>query len=197
VGGYSHRGELGSEPFEQASSEAPEWSRAWRRSKSEAAMASRSRVSSGGAPFIGEPLSARCTSDWSTRPSASAACVRTAAAAPALSAAWTSPPTALREPKSRTVNRRKKRAAGISPLPEALAPACRPVLQYFLACPSCTDEWVHLIRGRIVPELNDSGYREVFVQSVRVIYKVEAHTVVVLAVIHGRRLLESALLRFD
>lgn len=69
------------------------------------------------------------------------------------------------------------------------------VVDRFMAAAASLD--VHPLRGRIVPELNDPGYRELFVQSFRVIYKLEDETVVVLAVIHGRRLLESSLSRFD
>lgn len=49
----------------------------------------------------------------------------------------------------------------------------------------------------MVPELNDPAYRELFVQSFRVIYKVAGPTITVLAVIHGRQLLENSLSRFD
>ncbi len=44
-------------------------------------------------------------------------------------------------------------------------------------------------RGRIVPELEDENCREVFVYDYRVIYRIEGQTVLVVAVIHGRRLL--------
>ncbi len=43
--------------------------------------------------------------------------------------------------------------------------------------------------GRIVPELNQPEFREIFVYSYRVIYRVTAETVMVVAVIHGKRLL--------
>jgi toxin ParE1/3/4 len=45
--------------------------------------------------------------------------------------------------------------------------------------------------GRIVPELNDSTIREVFVYSYRLIYKIDSNTVLFVAVIHGKRLLEN------
>ena len=45
--------------------------------------------------------------------------------------------------------------------------------------------------GRAVPELNDPKVRERFVYSYRMIYEVRDEAVYVLAVIHGRRLLES------
>lgn len=43
--------------------------------------------------------------------------------------------------------------------------------------------------GRIVPELNQADFRELFVYSYRVIYQVRAETVLIVAVIHGKRLL--------
>lgn len=45
--------------------------------------------------------------------------------------------------------------------------------------------------GRIVPELNDSTIREIFVYSYRLIYKIDSNTVLFVAVIHGKRLLEN------
>ena len=43
--------------------------------------------------------------------------------------------------------------------------------------------------GRVVPELPDLGYREIIVQSYRVIYRYTQDTVRITAVVHGRRLL--------
>lgn len=65
----------------------------------------------------------------------------------------------------------------------------------FIAAASSLDE--NPLRGRMVPELNDPAYRELFVQSFRVIYKVAGPTITVLAIIHGRQLLENSLSRFD
>lgn len=45
--------------------------------------------------------------------------------------------------------------------------------------------------GRVVPELDDNSIRERFVYSYRVIYRVEPERVLIVAVIHGKRLLES------
>lgn len=45
--------------------------------------------------------------------------------------------------------------------------------------------------GRIVPERNDHRVRERFVYSYRVIYELVDETIHVLAVIHGKRLLEN------
>jgi len=47
--------------------------------------------------------------------------------------------------------------------------------------------------GRIVPELNDDTLRERFVYSYRLIYRVQGSEVLVVAVVHGRRLLEPLL----
>jgi plasmid stabilization system protein ParE len=45
--------------------------------------------------------------------------------------------------------------------------------------------------GRIVPELHDPNVRERFVYSYRVIYELRNEAIEILAVIHGKRLLES------
>ena len=44
--------------------------------------------------------------------------------------------------------------------------------------------------ARIVPEFGDENIREKFVYSSRVIYRIQAQTVTVAAVIHGRRILD-------
>lgn len=48
----------------------------------------------------------------------------------------------------------------------------------------------HPFVGRVVPELGDRHFRERFVYSYRVIYRVDERRVLVVAVIHGKRLLE-------
>ena len=50
--------------------------------------------------------------------------------------------------------------------------------------------------GRMVPELEDSAVRERFVYSYRLIYRIEEHRLLVVAVIHGRRMLEAVEKRF-
>jgi len=45
--------------------------------------------------------------------------------------------------------------------------------------------------GRIVPELNDTTIREVFVYSYRLIYKIKKQSIIFIAVVHGKRLLEN------
>ncbi|MBS3959766.1 MAG: type II toxin-antitoxin system RelE/ParE family toxin [Xanthomonadaceae bacterium] len=55
----------------------------------------------------------------------------------------------------------------------------------------------HPLAGRVVPELGDAQVRERFLYSYRVIYEVRPEQVEVLAVLHGRRLLESIGERFE
>jgi toxin ParE1/3/4 len=50
--------------------------------------------------------------------------------------------------------------------------------------------------GRVVPELGDESIRERFVYSYRVVYRVEEGRVLVVAVIHGKRLIENISDRF-
>jgi len=45
--------------------------------------------------------------------------------------------------------------------------------------------------GRIVPELAEANIREKFIYSYRLIYEIEDKTINILAIIHGKRLLES------
>jgi addiction module RelE/StbE family toxin len=42
-------------------------------------------------------------------------------------------------------------------------------------------------RGRIVPELEDQNIRELFVYSYRLIYQIRKDTILILAVVHGKR----------
>lgn len=48
-----------------------------------------------------------------------------------------------------------------------------------------------------MPELHDRAVRERFLYSYRVIYELRAERIEILAVLHGRRLLESIDERFD
>ena len=43
------------------------------------------------------------------------------------------------------------------------------------------------MRGRVVPEIEDTSIREIIVQSCRMIYRVEKSRVAILAFIHGAR----------
>lgn len=45
--------------------------------------------------------------------------------------------------------------------------------------------------GRVVPEFDDPDLRERFVYSYRIIYSIDGGDVSVIAVVHGRRLLEN------
>ncbi len=47
--------------------------------------------------------------------------------------------------------------------------------------------------GRVVPELGDTTIREIFVHSYRLIYKIETYEIIIVAVVHGKRLLDNAL----
>lgn len=51
--------------------------------------------------------------------------------------------------------------------------------------------------GRIVPELGNRQMRERFLYSYRVLYEIDEKRIAVLAVLHGRRLLESIDERFE
>lgn len=55
----------------------------------------------------------------------------------------------------------------------------------------------HPLAGRIVPELGDAQVRERFVYIYRLIYEQQPERIHVLAVLHGRRLLESIGERFE
>lgn len=45
--------------------------------------------------------------------------------------------------------------------------------------------------GRVVPETNNSNIREIFIYSYRLIYQINEDTVLFVAVVHGKRLLEN------
>jgi toxin ParE1/3/4 len=47
-------------------------------------------------------------------------------------------------------------------------------------------------RGRMVPEFNDSTFRELFIRKYRLIYQIKDETVFIVAFIHGSRDLLSA-----
>ena len=51
--------------------------------------------------------------------------------------------------------------------------------------------------GRVVPEIGDSVVRERFVYSYRLIYRIEPERILMVAVIHGKRLLGPLADRFD
>ncbi len=45
--------------------------------------------------------------------------------------------------------------------------------------------------GRTVPETNDKKIREMYIYSYRLIYKIDIDTILLVAVVHGKRLLEN------
>jgi toxin ParE1/3/4 len=47
--------------------------------------------------------------------------------------------------------------------------------------------------GRVVPEFDQENLREVFAYSYRIAYRIEGKTVTIAAVIHGKRMFDSAL----
>ena len=51
--------------------------------------------------------------------------------------------------------------------------------------------------GRMVPEINDAHFRERFVHKYRLIYRTESESVLIVAVIHGSRLLEPVVDRIE
>lgn len=51
--------------------------------------------------------------------------------------------------------------------------------------------------GRTVPEIGDEKIRERFIYSYRLIYRVEPNRILMVAVIHGKRLLENVADRFE
>lgn len=51
--------------------------------------------------------------------------------------------------------------------------------------------------GRVVSEIRDERIRERFVYSYRMVYRVEAKRILIVAVIHGKRLPESISERFE
>ncbi len=52
-------------------------------------------------------------------------------------------------------------------------------------------------RGRVVPEYRDTSIREIFVGRYRLIYRVHAQTVTILAFVHGARDLAALLPNLD
>ncbi len=50
--------------------------------------------------------------------------------------------------------------------------------------------------GRVVPELGDENIRERFAYSYRVIYQVQENRILIVAVLHGKRLIENIADRF-
>ncbi|VAW49183.1 Death on curing protein, Doc toxin [hydrothermal vent metagenome] len=51
--------------------------------------------------------------------------------------------------------------------------------------------------GRIVPEIGNDKIREKFVYSYRLVYKIQHQNILILAIIHGKRLLEPLLEKLE
>ena len=51
--------------------------------------------------------------------------------------------------------------------------------------------------GRVVPEVGDENIRERFIYSYRLVYRIEPERILIVAVIHGKRLLENLSGRFE
>jgi len=51
--------------------------------------------------------------------------------------------------------------------------------------------------GRIVPEIGEKEIRERFVYSYRLVYRIQNSTITIIAIIHGKRLLENVSERFE
>jgi len=51
--------------------------------------------------------------------------------------------------------------------------------------------------GRIVPEIGEKEIRERFVYSYRLVYRIQNSTITIVAIIHGKRLLENVTERFE
>lgn len=51
--------------------------------------------------------------------------------------------------------------------------------------------------GRIVPELENKNIRERFIYSYRLVYQIKKQQILIVAVIHGRRLFETITERFE
>ena len=51
--------------------------------------------------------------------------------------------------------------------------------------------------GRIVPEISKKEIRERFVYSYRLVYRIQSSTITIVAIIHGKRLLENVSERLE
>ncbi|HEC67670.1 MAG TPA: type II toxin-antitoxin system RelE/ParE family toxin [Candidatus Desulfofervidus auxilii] len=48
--------------------------------------------------------------------------------------------------------------------------------------------------GRIVPEIGDENIRERFVYSYRLVYQIQGHQILIVAVIHGKQMFENIII---
>jgi len=51
--------------------------------------------------------------------------------------------------------------------------------------------------GRVLPEIGDENIRERFIYSYRLVYEIQQQRILIVAVIHGKRLLENIVDRFE
>ncbi|MEA1995860.1 MAG: type II toxin-antitoxin system RelE/ParE family toxin [Campylobacterota bacterium] len=51
--------------------------------------------------------------------------------------------------------------------------------------------------GRIVPDVGDENIRERFVYSYRLVYQIQEHQILIVAVIHGKQMFENIIERFE
>ena len=51
--------------------------------------------------------------------------------------------------------------------------------------------------ARIVPEIGDENIRERFVYSYRLVYQIQKHQIVIIAVIHGKQMFKNINDRFE
>lgn len=70
----------------------------------------------------------------------------------------------------------------------------RAVVSKILSVSRTLADFPHI--GRAVPELGDENIRERFVYSYRLVYRIEQEKILVVAVVHGKRLLEPISNRF-
>ncbi len=69
------------------------------------------------------------------------------------------------------------------------------VVKKILTTGSTLNQFPHI--GSIVPETGDPAIRERFVYSYRIIYRVRDEQVLIVAVIHGKRLLDPVINRLE
>jgi len=50
--------------------------------------------------------------------------------------------------------------------------------------------------GRIVPEIGEENIRERLIYSYRLVYQIQKHQILIVAVIHGKRMFENVIERF-
>ncbi len=51
--------------------------------------------------------------------------------------------------------------------------------------------------GRVLPEIGKEEIRESFVYNYRLVYQIKNNTIIVIAIIHGKRLFENIIHRFE